>query len=108
ESLGATVDIPPGLPSAASESIIKSFQKPTAALVANGTGAAASARSAYVREILVDSESRPLAIEEGQPFVSLEKGDSFQIRFTNKAADDVAVSFLLDGVSSYAFSEIRE
>lgn len=110
ESLGATVDLKrknkDGF-SGGSESVIESFDNPTAVVLANGS-AAASRESPFQMEILVDGQPRPMKLEDGQPFVQLEKGNSFQIRFTNKAPFDVALVFLLDGVSSYAFSDVRE
>lgn len=107
EALGATVEITPG-GFTSTETVISSFQKPTATLLANETGVATSPSSPFMMEILVDDRPRALVLEDGQPFVQLEKGESFQIRFTNRAPYDVAVSFLLDGVSTYAFSDIRE
>jgi hypothetical protein len=111
EALGATVDLKrkskDGL-SRDSESVIDSFEHPTAVVVANGSAVAASRESPFQMEILVESQPRPMKLEDGQPFVQLEKGDSFQIRFTNKAPYDLAVAFLLDGVNSYAFSDVRE
>ena len=111
ESLGATVDLKrknkDGF-SGGSESVIESFDNPTAVVLANGSAAAASRESPFQMEILVDGQPRPMKLEDGQPFVQLEKGDSFQIRFTNRASHDVALVFLLDGVSSYAFSDVRE
>lgn len=111
ETLGATVDLKrknkEGF-SGGSESVIDSFETPTAAIVANGAAVAASRESPFYMEILVENQPRSMKLEDGQPFVQLEKGDSFQIRLTNKAPYDVAVVFLLDGVNSYSFSDVRE
>lgn len=111
EALGATVDLKrknkDGF-SGGTESVIESFERPTAAIIASGLAVAASRESPFYMEILVDSQPRPMKLEDGQPFVQLEKGDSFQIRFTNKASYDLAVIFLLDGVNSYSFSDVRE
>lgn len=111
EALGATVDLKrknkDGF-SGGSESVIESFERPTAAIVANGSAVAASRESPFYMEILVENQPRPMKLEDGHPFVQLEKGDSFQIRLTNKAPYDVAVVFMLDGVNSYSFSDVRE
>lgn len=111
EVLGATVDLKrknkDGFPGG-SELVIESFERPTAAIVANGSAVAASRESPFYMEILVESQPRPMKLEDGHPFVQLEKGDSFQIRFTNKAPYDTAVVFMLDGVNSYSFSDVRE
>ncbi len=111
EVLGATVDLKrknkEGFPGGA-ESVIGSFEQPTATLLANGSAIAASRESPFYMEILVESQPRPMKLEDGQPFVQLEKGDSFQIRFTNKAPYDASVVFMLDGVNSYSFSDVRE
>ena len=110
ESLGATVDLKrkskEGF-SDGSELVIESFETPTA-VIANGSAVAASRTSPFQMEILVESRPSPMKLEDGHPFVQLEKGNSFQVRFTNTAPYDVAVVFLLDGVNSYAFTDVRE
>ncbi len=111
EALGATVDLnkknKDGY-SGGSADVINSFDKPTAILSANGSAVSASRESPFFMEILVENQPRTMKLEEGQPFVNLEKGESFQIRFTNRAPYDVAVTFQLDGVNSYSFSDVRE
>ena len=111
EALGATVDLKrknkDGF-SSGTGTVISSFEKPTAMLAANSSAVSASRESPFYMEILVDNQPRPMKLEEGQPFVHLEKGESFQIRVTNRAPYDVAVTFLLDGVNSYSFSDVRE
>jgi hypothetical protein len=86
--------------------VIDSFDRPTA-FIHGGTAVAASRTSPFTVELLVDDAPRKCALEDGQPFVNLEKDESFQIRFTNRAPYDVAVSFLLDGVNSFQFSDVR-
>jgi hypothetical protein len=52
---------------------------------------------------------RPLALtlQHGRAFVELNEGDEFQLRFLNDAPFDVAVAFHLDGVNTFAYSDIR-
>ncbi len=110
ETLGATVDLqqkpPPGIFDG-SELVVDSFQHPTAMIFAGGNSVAASQTSPYYMEILVGGEPRKMTLEDGQPFTELTKSDTFQIKFVNRAPHDVAVTFLLDGVNSYAYSDVR-
>lgn len=111
EALGATVDLkkqpPPGVVDG-SGLVIDSFQHPSAVLMAGNTAVAASRESPFHMEILVGGAPHAMRLDGGQPFVDLMKDDHFQIRFTNRAPYDAAVVFLLDGVNSFAFSDIRE
>lgn len=110
ETLGATVDLQKagatgGL--GGGDVVVDSFQNPTAAILAGGTAVASSRESPYYMEILVGGQPRTITLEDGHPFTELKKDDHFQIRMTNRANYDVAVTFMLDGVNSYGFSEIR-
>lgn len=112
EALGATIDLEARGKQRdqrpTPEDVIKSFDRPSAVILANGTAVAAGRESRFFMEILVDNQPRSITPEDGHPFVELLKGESFQIRFTNRESYDVAVTFLLDGVNSYAFSTVRE
>ena len=110
ETLGATVDLKKKLPQGKFNDgslVVESFERPTATILAGGTAVAASRESPYSMEILTNGEPRQLILEDGQPFTELKKDDNFQIRFTNRANYDVAAVFLLDGVNSYGFSDVR-
>jgi hypothetical protein len=108
ETLGATVDLDSmtagGFPNG--DTVIGSFQNPTAT-IRGGTAVAASKASPFSMEILVGAKPRSITLEDGQPFVALTKGDAFQIRFTNRANYEAAVTFALDGVGSFQFSDVR-
>lgn len=106
ETLGATVDLDSGKGFPNGDTVVESFQHPTA-VVHGGTAVAASATSPFSLELLVDDKPRAITLEDGQPFVELKKGESFQLRFTNRAEFDTAVVFTLDGVSSFQFSDVR-
>jgi hypothetical protein len=111
EALGATVDLQsrrrqPGVDP--TTSVIDSFANPTAVVLANGIAVAAGRESPFQMETLVGGQPRPIRLDDGHPYVDLPEGDSFQIRFTNRSPYDVAVTYLIDGVNSYAFSDIRE
>lgn len=44
---------------------------------------------------------------DGQPFIDLRIGEVFEIAVRNDAPFDASVRFHLDGLNSFAFSEIR-
>jgi hypothetical protein len=58
--------------------------------------------------ILVLGRPRALKMEDGFPFVDLRKGDEFEIQIDNSAAFDIAVTLHLDGVNSFAFSQMLD
>lgn len=110
ETLGATIDLQQKAAAGgpvSSDLVVDSFQHPTAAILAGGTAVASSRASPYYMEILVNGQPRAITLEDGHPYTELMKDDHFQIRFTNRATHDVAVTFQLDGVNSYGFSEVR-
>lgn len=108
EALGATVDLDPSRADGFvnGDNVIKSFDNPTA-VVHGGTAVAASSASPFTMEILINGSPRNIQLEDGQPFIQLQKGDAFEIRFTNRANFEAAVTFALDGVSSFQFSDLR-
>lgn len=110
ETLGATVDLQKAGATGAlggGDVVVDSFQHPTAAILVGGTAVASSRESPYYMEILVDGQPRTMTLEDGHPFTELTKYDHFQILFTNRATHDVAVTFMLDGVNCYGFSDVR-
>jgi len=109
DTLGATVDVHAteqrgeiGNP----KSVIDSFRRPTAT-IHKGTAVGASRSSPFTLEVLVNNRPRPVKLVEGQPFVTLKKGDAFHLRYTNNARFATVVRFLLDGINSFSFSELR-
>jgi len=85
---------------------INSFKQKTA-VIRPGYWAAAGPKSDFALRVLVGGKAVPLTMQGGQPFVTLTKGDEFELEFSNKSRTDMSVEFLLDGLSSFAFSELR-
>jgi len=63
--------------------------------------------SPFGLEIVIGRQARPLRMDDGLAFVDLQKDDEFQLYFRNDAPFAVAVTFHLDGVNSFAFSDMR-
>ena len=112
-TIGATVNLVPATPSEeegisipSGDDVVDSLTKPTA-YVHNGVAVAASRESPFFVEIIVDGQPQPITLQEGHPFVDLRKGDAFQVRLTSRANFETAAVVELDGVNSFAFSEMR-
>jgi len=86
---------------------IGSFTKKTA-VIRPGDWAAASSTSKFSFRVLVQGRPVPISMQGGQPFVNLNRGDEFELEFINNDGTEVAVEFMLDGLSSFAFSEMRK
>jgi hypothetical protein len=87
--------------------IPEASERPTATIV-NGNELRASRTSPYGFRIIVNGSPRALRIEEGRPFVALRQGESFRIRVTNPTAHTMSAVVTLDGINSFAFSELRK
>jgi hypothetical protein len=88
--------------------IVDEGQKRSTAFVANGNELRASLSSPYGIQILVNGQPREMVIENGRPFVSLEKGDTFRVAIKNDARVTVSAVLTLDGINSFAFSTVRK
>lgn len=111
ETLGATVDfeeLPNRIKGADTERalVLQRFENPRA-VIRGGVALAASPSSPFEMEILVNNRPQPLRLEDGHAYVGLDQGTEFQVAVRNRKGHKVSVQFLLDGISSFAFSEIR-
>jgi hypothetical protein len=107
--LGATVDLGPPAkrdPENTANRIIRSLEQP-AVFVQGGTRLLASRQSPFSLEILVRGQAQPVTLENGLPFVRLGKGETFEVRLRNGASFTVAAILTLDGINSFAFSQVR-
>ncbi len=68
--------------------------------------------SPYALEILVKTDGkfqpRPARVENGQAFVSIERDETFAIKLINDSPHDAAVQLSIDGLSVFAFSELKD
>jgi hypothetical protein len=68
--------------------------------------------SPYSIEVLVRDgaklDSRPPKDQEGMAFVSIERGQQYAVRVTNKSEYDAAVTLMIDGLNMFAFSERKD
>src|SRR5262249_20636805 len=80
-------------------------EKPQVHLV--GTRLAASARSPYFVEVLVDRTPRKPVVRGGRAYVDLERGDRYAIRLTNNSDQLAAVTLTIDGLGLFAFSSAK-
>ena len=72
-----------------------------------GSQIRASAGSPYAIEVLVNGSGRAASMVDGLPFVKLAKDDIYTVRLVNDSDRDAAVKLTIDGVSCFAFSQIR-
>ena len=87
--------------------IKEATNKPTA-IVLNGNELRASLTSAYGFQVLVNGAARAIKIEEGRPFVAIAKGETFKLRVNNRSPLTISTVLTLDGINSFAFSEIKK
>lgn len=87
--------------------IVKEALEKSTAFVAGGTELRASSTSPYGLQVVVGGRPRPLTLVKGQPFVQLAQGETFRLRLVNRSALGISAIFTLDGVNSFAFSEVK-
>ena len=70
----------------------------------------AGTKSPYGIEIVVDHQPRPIVQSkaEPEPFVKIDRGEAYEVRLVNGSDYDAAVDLRIDGVSSFAFSDMRQ
>ncbi|MCC7420771.1 MAG: hypothetical protein IT428_10835 [Planctomycetaceae bacterium] len=99
------------LPASGSErerdaSLRSAVAEPQAAIT--GSVLRAQAASPYGIEVLVDDKPRAAESNEGLPFVKIERGSTYAVRLINDSKREAAVQLTIDGLSMYAFSELRQ
>ncbi|QDU40105.1 hypothetical protein Mal4_44600 [Maioricimonas rarisocia] len=67
----------------------------------------ASRTSPFGLRVIVDGRLARPVLEDGIPFVNIRRGQSFELEVDNRESFETAVRFHLDGVNSFAFSDIR-
>jgi hypothetical protein len=78
-----------------------------------GTRVQGTRRSPYAMEVRVreNATAKPKArtpwVDKGQAFVSIERGQLYEVRLYNRSRTDAAVSLTIDGLDAFTFSEVR-
>lgn len=91
-----------------SRDLVQEAMKRTTAHLVGGHELRSSSSSPYGLRVLVAGEPKQLRIENGRVFVELRKDDVFTLKLINDANLSIAGFFTLDGVNSFAFSEVQE
>ena len=73
-----------------------------------GHGRVAAAKDRpFAIEILVKDTARAAQNDEGQAFVKIDRDEIYAVRLINDADYEVAVRLTIDGISMFAFSEVK-
>jgi hypothetical protein len=109
ETIGLPADLPPdATPSQLDEKLRDSVVQPTVTLEKNNTLYRASPESPYAVEILVDGTPCPIHLEQDLPYVEIQKGQTYAVKVYNESPHGAAVRLLIDGLSVFTFSDIRD
>jgi hypothetical protein len=84
----------------------ENLDKPTAAI--QGNVIRSKPKSPYGLEILVGGKARPAEPKDGLAFVPIRRGEIYAVRLINESALEAAVQLHIDGLSMFAFSELRQ
>jgi uncharacterized caspase-like protein len=108
--LGATAELPANLDPAKRDALLeKQLETPQATV--KSTKVAANQNSLYAVELLVikDGKYQPLPpeLQDGNAFAKLGRDEKFAVKLINDSPNDVAVKLSLDGLSMFAFSEVK-
>jgi hypothetical protein len=108
---GVTAELPPNQPEKQrNDQLVEALNNPRPA-VAN-TRVSSSDKSPYGVEILVkqagEFQPRTVTLDEGLPFVQINRGEIYGIRLINDSSLDAAVTLSIDGVNVFAFSDHKE
>lgn len=110
---GATTSLPPnGDKETRNKAIQNAIQNPDVHL--EGPRVSAKKGSPYAVEVLVrakgQGEAVPLAVakKDGQAFVDVARGDTYEVRVSNSSEFEAAVTLTIDGLNVFTFSEVRD
>src|SRR5262249_34174498 len=110
---GTTAKLPADLPPAERNAELeKRLDKPKVHI--EGSRVSAAADSPYAVEILAAPQPggkyqpRTATVQDGLAFVPLRRGEVFGVRLINKSPHDAAVTLTIDGLSLYAFSDVKD
>jgi hypothetical protein len=109
ETLGLPADLPAdATPAQIDTQLRDAVVKPTVTLQNNNTRYRASDSSPYSIEVLVDGHACPIVIENDLPYVDIAPGQIYAIKVYNDSDYECAVRLLIDGLSVFTFSDIRD
>ncbi|MEZ6064943.1 MAG: hypothetical protein R3B90_04380 [Planctomycetaceae bacterium] len=109
ETIGLTAHLPAdGTPHQIDGILRDSLVQPTHKVEAGNTRLRSSPDSPYAIEILVDGHACPIRIEDDLPFVEIRKGQTYAVKIYNESHFDAAANLLIDGMSVFTFSDVRE
>lgn len=109
ETLGLPADLPPdATPAQIDTQLRDAVVKPTVTLQNGNTRYRASDNSPYSVEILVDGHPCPIQLEHDLPYVEIQRGQIYAIKVYNDSDYAAAVRLLIDGLSVFTFSDIRD
>ncbi|MCA9052381.1 MAG: hypothetical protein KDA75_01025 [Planctomycetaceae bacterium] len=113
ETLVETIGLPADLPANATPGEVdnklrESLVDPKVTLSNNNTRYRASDDSPYEIEILIDDHPCAIQLEEGLPYVEIKSGQVYAVKIYNNSPHDSAVRLLIDGLSVFSFSDVRD
>lgn len=80
-------------------------EKPQVAIA--GTRVSAKAGSPFAIELLVGGKARAAEDKNGLAFIGIKRGETYAVRLINDSNYEAAVNLSIDGISMFAFSEVR-
>jgi hypothetical protein len=107
ELVGPSVDLPPtSTPEERDRKLRESYTDPK--VFRQGTVVRADRDSKFGVEVLVGGKPREATEDEGLAKVPIKRGEEYAVRLINDSDREVAVRLSIDGLSMFAFSELRQ
>jgi hypothetical protein len=107
ELIPVPVTLPPeGTEIERDKDLRKAFTDPKTAI--KGTVIRSDPNKPYALEILVNGKARAAEDKDGLAFVPIRRGESYAVRLVNDSDLEAAVQLRIDGLSMFAFSELRQ
>jgi hypothetical protein len=85
--------------------ILASYVRPQTGI--SGSRISAAPGSRFAIELLVNGQPRGPREDNGLAFVQIDRGERYAVRLINDSDREMAVRLTIDGLSMYAFSELR-
>lgn len=108
ELMGPPVQLPPDESARDRDNRLRQSLKDPEVRVAKNTEVSAGAGSPFAVEILVNNQPRNVTLDDGLPFVKLDRGEAYEVRLINRSQHDAAVRLTIDGLSVFQFSELKQ
>jgi hypothetical protein len=105
-AIGGTADFQKNIGPPNGDTAINAADRPTAFATPDGV-VKPSRTSPLGLQVLVGGQPRAVNFDAGQPYVALHKDETFQLRMIGSPRHETALTVELDGVNSFAFSELR-